>query len=71
LTPHEAQAWLAQLLQVGALWAIDRPSEWAKNNEITREVCSPWQLVQVMGESASLMRRKASKRVRQSWQKYS
>jgi len=58
-------------LQVEALSAIERPSEWAKNNEITLAVCSPWQLEQAIGESASLMARRASKRVRQSWQKYS
>ena len=42
-TPHVLQACVAQLPQVGALWAMERPSEWAKKSEITREVSSPWQ----------------------------
>jgi hypothetical protein len=71
LIPHVLQACDAQLLQAGALWVRARPSEWAKKSEITRVVRSLWQAWQGMGVSASLIGRRASKRVRQSRQTYS
>ena len=58
----------AHVPQPGALWVTIRPSEWAKNTEIFREVFSHWHCVQAIGVSASLMVRRASNSVRQSRQ---
>jgi hypothetical protein len=59
-TPQVLQVFVLQVPHAGALWVMARPSEWAKNRESIREVFSPWQSWQAIGESASLIERKAS-----------
>lgn len=71
LIPQVEQEAAAHEPQLDALWVTTRPSEWAKNTEIFRDVFSPWHWVQAIGLSALLIERKASNLVLQSRQIYS
>jgi hypothetical protein len=69
--PQVLQAWVLQALQDGALCAMARPSEWAKNRDSLREECMESQSGHAIGLSASLIERRASNCDRQSRQAYS